>query len=170
MTLCTTARRVDLTEMVDLEDVKASAPIYSSLTLHIIIEGALLVRRAAILQGMTIQSNEPPLPALPFQAVGPLETAILGVLWACPQPLTVRAIHAALRDRALAYTTIITTMARMTEQGMVVPRADSGPARRRLLLHSAYRAAAQHHGRVSRWDGDTKRRNETPKRNQGAQL
>ncbi len=119
MTLCTTARRVDLTEMVDLEDVKASAPIYSSLTLHIIIEGALLVRRAAILQGMTIQSNEPPLPALPFQAVGPLETAILGVLWACPQPLTVRAIHAALRDRALAYTTIITTMARMTEQGMV---------------------------------------------------
>jgi len=105
--------------MVDLEDVKASAPIYSSLTLHIIIEGALLVRRAAILQGMTIQSNEPPLPALSFQAVGPLETAILGVLWACPQPLTVRAIHAALRDRALAYTTIITTMARMTEQGMV---------------------------------------------------
>lgn len=29
---------VDLTEMVDLEDVKASAPIYSPLMLHIIIE------------------------------------------------------------------------------------------------------------------------------------
>ena len=57
--------------------------------------------------------------ALPSQAFSPLETAILGVLGTHQQPLTVRDIHTALHDRALAYTTIITTMAHMTEQGMV---------------------------------------------------
>jgi len=68
---------------------------------------------------MIIQSDEPPLRALPLQAFGPLETAILGVLGARHQPLTVREIHAALHNRALAYTTIMTTMAHMTEQGIV---------------------------------------------------
>jgi predicted transcriptional regulator len=57
--------------------------------------------------------------ALPSQAFGPLETAILGVLGAHHQPLTVREIHAALHNRALGYATIMTTMARMTEMGMV---------------------------------------------------
>ena len=57
--------------------------------------------------------------ALPSQVVDLLETAILGVLGARHQPLTVREIHAALHDRALAYTTIMTTMARMTEKGLV---------------------------------------------------
>jgi predicted transcriptional regulator len=57
--------------------------------------------------------------ALPSQVFDPLETAILGVLGARHQPLTVREIHAALHDCTLAYTTIMTTMARMTEMGMV---------------------------------------------------
>jgi predicted transcriptional regulator len=57
--------------------------------------------------------------ALPSQAFGPLENAILGVLRACHQPLTVRAIHAALHDRALTYPTIMTTMAHLAETGMV---------------------------------------------------
>jgi predicted transcriptional regulator len=57
--------------------------------------------------------------ALPSQAFDPLETAILGVLCARHHPLTVREIHAALHDRALAYTTIMTTMARMTEKAML---------------------------------------------------
>jgi predicted transcriptional regulator len=57
--------------------------------------------------------------ALPSQIVDPLETAILGVLGARHQPLTVREIHAALHNRALAYTTIMTTLVRLIEQGMV---------------------------------------------------
>jgi predicted transcriptional regulator len=57
--------------------------------------------------------------ALPIDTFGPLETAILGLLEACHQPLTVREIHAALHQRAPAYTTIMTTMARMTEKGML---------------------------------------------------
>jgi penicillinase repressor len=81
--------------------------------------GARLVRHAAILQGMIVQSDERSMRALPSQAFGPLETAILGVLGAHHQPLTVREIHAALHDRALAYTTIMTTMARMTKTGRV---------------------------------------------------
>ena len=68
---------------------------------------------------MIIQSDERPLPALPSQAFGALETAILGVLGARHQPLTVREIHAALHDCGVAYTTIMTTMARLTETGMV---------------------------------------------------
>jgi len=56
---------------------------------------------------------------LPAPAFGPLETAILGVLAAHHQPLTVREIHAALHDEALRYTTIMTTMASMTKKRMV---------------------------------------------------
>ena len=68
---------------------------------------------------MTIQSIERPLLPLPSRFVNPLEAAILGVLWACPQPLTVRAIHTALHNHALSYSTIITMLVRMTEQGSV---------------------------------------------------
>ena len=68
---------------------------------------------------MIIQSDERPLPALPSQAFGPLENAILGVLGARHQPLTMREIHAAIHDRGVAYTTIMATMARLTETGMV---------------------------------------------------
>jgi predicted transcriptional regulator len=59
--------------------------------------------------------------ALQSQTFGPLETAILSVLRAHHQPLTVREIYAALHHRALAYTTIMATIARMTETGMVSP-------------------------------------------------
>jgi predicted transcriptional regulator len=73
---------------------------------------------------MIKQSDERSLPALPSQAFGPLETAILGVLGARHHPLTVREIHAALHDYGLAYTSIMATMARLTETG-VVSRAPS---------------------------------------------
>jgi predicted transcriptional regulator len=57
--------------------------------------------------------------ALPSQLLGPLETAILGVLGVQHQPLTVREIHTALNNGVLGYTTIITILARMTEKQIV---------------------------------------------------
>jgi len=60
---------------------------------------------------------------LPAPAFDPLETAILDVLGAQYQPLTVREIHAALHDGALRYTTIMTTIAGMTKKRMVVRAA-----------------------------------------------
>lgn len=52
---------------------------------------------------------------------GPLETAVLEVLWAADHPLTVRAMHTALRDQGdRAYTTIMTTAVRMVEKGLLV--------------------------------------------------
>ena len=54
---------------------------------------------------------------------GPLETAILEHFWAEPDTSwTVAAVHDALQARGLAYTTILTTMVRMTEKGWPVAR------------------------------------------------
>ena len=55
--------------------------------------------------------------ALTYQAFGPLEIAILDVFWTQAEPMTVRAVHDALADRGLAYTTILATMVRMMDKG-----------------------------------------------------
>jgi predicted transcriptional regulator len=73
--------------------------------------------------------------ALPSQLFGSLETAILGVLGVEHQPLTVREIHTALNDGVLEYTTIITTLARMTEK-QIVFRAPTA-ARYAAAYHSS---------------------------------
>jgi predicted transcriptional regulator len=67
---------------------------------------------------------------LPFQAFGSLECAILRVVWANSTPLTVKDIHASLGgSEIMAYTTVMTTAARLTEKGILV--------RVQLLPHAA---------------------------------
>ncbi|MGH3680421.1 MAG: BlaI/MecI/CopY family transcriptional regulator [Natronosporangium sp.] len=60
--------------------------------------------------------------------LGPLESAVMGVLWAAEAALPVREVLAALnRDRAtpLAYTTVMTVLSRLAERG-VAERERSG--------------------------------------------
>lgn len=53
--------------------------------------------------------------------LGELETAIMRVLWATPQPLTVRAVFEVLvEDRQLAYTTVMTVLDRLAKKGVVL--------------------------------------------------
>ncbi|MBA2530101.1 MAG: BlaI/MecI/CopY family transcriptional regulator [Euzebyales bacterium] len=65
--------------------------------------------------------------------LGPLETEVMEAVWDCGE-VTVRDVHATLAGRRdLAYTTVMTTMARLTAKG-VLTRDTSGLAHR-------YRAA-----------------------------
>jgi predicted transcriptional regulator len=51
--------------------------------------------------------------------LGPLEGEVMEVLWAAPEPLTVRAVLELLnggRRPTLAYTTVMTVMARLAEK------------------------------------------------------
>jgi predicted transcriptional regulator len=59
--------------------------------------------------------------------LGSLEQAIMQIIWAQRKPLTVREVQFALRSRELAYTTVMTTMLRLTEKGVLgrAPRRDS---------------------------------------------
>lgn len=55
-------------------------------------------------------------------ALGPLETAVMEVLWGRDEPMPVRQVLGELnRERRppLAYTTVMTTLARLTEKGAV---------------------------------------------------
>lgn len=51
----------------------------------------------------------------------------MDVLWARGEPATVRAVHDDLADRNLAYTTVMTVLARLAEKD-IVRRARSGRA------------------------------------------
>jgi predicted transcriptional regulator len=54
--------------------------------------------------------------------LGPLEADVMAVLWAAPSPLTVRQVLERLNggDRpALAYTTVMTVMARLADKGIL---------------------------------------------------
>jgi len=84
--------------------------------------------------------------ALPSHAFGPLETAILGVLGACPRPLTVREIHTGLHDPALTYPTIMTTLARLAKEQMVfrAPTAARYAAAYRSMAPIVRLASAPH--------------------------
>jgi predicted transcriptional regulator len=55
--------------------------------------------------------------ALHPKVFGELETAILRIFWSSEGPLTVKEVHQMLRERDLAYTTVMTTMARLAENG-----------------------------------------------------
>ncbi|WP_040920210.1 BlaI/MecI/CopY family transcriptional regulator [Saccharomonospora glauca] len=59
--------------------------------------------------------------------LGELERAVMEVLWARDEPLSVRAVHAALGDRGLAYTTVMTVLTRLANKG-VVRRSRQGRA------------------------------------------
>jgi predicted transcriptional regulator len=55
--------------------------------------------------------------------LGPLETEVMQVLWDAAQPLSVRDVLDVLnRDRAerLAYTTVMTVLARLADKGVLV--------------------------------------------------
>ena len=54
--------------------------------------------------------------------LGPLEAEVMGVLWRAGRPLPVREVTAALnaeRTAALAYTTVMTVMSRLTGKGIL---------------------------------------------------
>lgn len=51
--------------------------------------------------------------------LGELERAVMDVLWAHEEALSVRAVHAALADRDLAYTTVMTVLTRLTAKNVV---------------------------------------------------
>jgi predicted transcriptional regulator len=56
------------------------------------------------------------------KVLGPLEAAIMKVMWATDQPLSVRDVFQQLnrrRARPLAYTTVMTVMARLAEKGIL---------------------------------------------------
>ena len=55
-------------------------------------------------------------------ALGSLETRIMKALWAAREPLTVGQVSAAMRGRALAYTTIMTSLNRLAAKGLVARR------------------------------------------------
>lgn len=51
--------------------------------------------------------------------LGELERAVMEVLWAREEPASVRAVHAELTDRGLAYTTVMTVLSRLTTKRVV---------------------------------------------------
>ena len=57
------------------------------------------------------------------RVLGPLEAEVMNVLWAAGGPLSVRAVLDELnagRDPALAYTTVMTVLARLAEKGILL--------------------------------------------------
>jgi hypothetical protein len=68
--------------------------------------------------------------------LGPLEHAVMGIVWAHAAPITVRHVYAALgADCNLAYTTVMTTMMRLTEKGMLT----HAPGRRGAPVGAGWR-------------------------------
>lgn len=59
--------------------------------------------------------------------LGPLETSIIEIMWSSKQPLTVRDVYEKLRRRKrIAYTTVMTTMDRLYEKGLLDRRMEKG--------------------------------------------
>lgn len=59
--------------------------------------------------------------------LGDLERAVMDCLWASPDPLTVRQVHAELsrsRSRKLAYTTVMTVLQRLAKKNLVTQLRD----------------------------------------------
>lgn len=59
--------------------------------------------------------------------LGELERAVMDVLWGHREPMSVRAVHGELAGRSLAYTTVMTVLARLAAKN-VVYRERSGRA------------------------------------------
>ena len=77
---------------------------------------------------MTTQTHADKIPIVRFNPnqdglarwFGPLETEIMEVLWGSTKSLTVKSVHRAINSqRELAYTTVMTTMARLWEKGVL---------------------------------------------------
>lgn len=56
---------------------------------------------------------------LPTQALEPTETQIMNVVWSYDEALTVRNVHTILAFRGIAYTTVMATMERLAEKGLL---------------------------------------------------
>ena len=57
-----------------------------------------------------------------LEGLGPLEAEVMRQLWAAPAPMPVRAVLGKLneaRQQPLAYTTVMTVMARLAEKGLL---------------------------------------------------
>ncbi|HYI44584.1 MAG TPA: BlaI/MecI/CopY family transcriptional regulator [Actinomycetota bacterium] len=69
------------------------------------------------------------------EVLGPLETEIMEVVWDLEE-VTVRDVHNRLQaNRAIAYTTVMTTLGRLSDKGLV-KRVEEQPAHRYLPLVS----------------------------------
>jgi predicted transcriptional regulator len=60
--------------------------------------------------------------------LGPLEASVMEAVWTCKhKPMTVREIHEVLKkEKKLAYTTIMSTMNRLYEKGILDRRIEKG--------------------------------------------
>jgi predicted transcriptional regulator len=71
--------------------------------------------------------------------MGELEAAVMGILWARADRLSVRDVHDLLaRDRDLAYTTVMTVLDRLAKKGLVSRRLDG-----RAWLYEASRSRTE---------------------------
>lgn len=64
-------------------------------------------------------------PASPEKVLGSLEAAVMKVMWASDRPMNVREVFQRLnrrRAQPLAYTTVMTVMARLAEKGILERR------------------------------------------------
>ena len=57
--------------------------------------------------------------------LGELERAVMQAVWASPTPLSGRQVAATLTGRALAYTTVLTVLARLEKKGLLVRNSSS---------------------------------------------
>lgn len=82
---------------------------------------------------MTTQTHADKIPIVRFNPnqdglarwFGPLETVIMDIMWSDGRPRTIKDVHRIiLCDRELAYTTVMTTMARLAEKGILVREKD----------------------------------------------
>lgn len=59
--------------------------------------------------------------------LGPLEVSVIEIIWSSEKPLTVREVYEKLkRKRKIAYTTVMTTMDRLYDKGLLDRRAEKG--------------------------------------------
>lgn len=81
------------------------------------------------------------MPTLPQTTVlGPLEHSIMRIVWAHDRPITVRYVYKILSaDHDLAYTTIMTTMTRLADKGVLIcaPGTQKGRGGAAYLYRSA---------------------------------
>jgi predicted transcriptional regulator len=59
------------------------------------------------------------MPTLTTQTLDSTETAIMNVVWSYDAPMTIQQVHTVLLFRGVAYTTIMTTMYRLVEKGIL---------------------------------------------------
>lgn len=59
--------------------------------------------------------------------LGPLEANVIEIVWSSKKPLTVREVYEKLRrKRKIAYTTVMTTMDRLYDKGLLDRKAEKG--------------------------------------------